>query len=123
MLWGLQFTGHFVCGLLNLEGFLEYLLTCKSLFIEEIGTLVKVRGGKGVSIEFTQIGRALKAAGEEVVELFLYLREVFHDLILVIMDSTHDCGVCHIYILDLSRGFFDSLDLIYGSKEKSLLFE
>jgi hypothetical protein len=123
MLGGLQLTGHFVCGLLYLESFLEYLLTCKSLFIEEIGTLVKVRGGKGVGIELTQICGTLKAAGEEVVELFLYLREMFHDLILIIVDSKHDCGVGHINILDLSRGFFDSLDLIYGSEEKSLFFE
>jgi hypothetical protein len=123
MLGGLQLTGHLVCGLLYLESFLEYLLTCKSLFIEEIGSLVKVGGGKGVSIEFTQIGCALEAAGKEVVELFLNLREVFHNLILIIIDSTHYCCICHIYILDLSGRFFDSLDLIYGSKEKSLFFE
>ena len=102
MLRGLKLTGHFVSGLLYLESFLEDLLTSKPLFIEEIRTLIEVRGRKRVGIKLTQICSSLETAGKEVIKLFLYYREVFHDFILIIIDPTHYCSVGYINILDLS---------------------
>jgi hypothetical protein len=111
-----------VCGVLYQEGLLEDLLARQTLVIDGIWRQIGCRS-YWVRIEITQISRAIDIARKELVKLFLNLREMLQDLILIIVDTAHDGDVCHVDILDLSWWILYGLDLFHSPEDESLFFQ